>query len=163
MTANEALSLALEAGSDWLLAIVRDLKGDELLTRPTENGGNHALWVLGHLATSEAAIINGYVLGNANPLKSWEPLFGMGSSPSDNAADYDSVESLLAKFKEVRQATLQTLQEISPEELDAQTGADYPIFSTKGKCFAMMVSHQAFHTGQLSDVRRALGKKPLLG
>ena len=162
MTANEALILALEMGRHWLLGLVKDLKDDELIAPPTATGGNHPLWVIGHLAVSEAGIVNGYVLGKENPLKSWEPTYGMGSTPTANPADYASIETLLARLDEVRQSTTKVLGDLSADDLEATTGADHEFFNTKGKCFAMLVSHQAFHTGQIADVRRTLGKKPVL-
>lgn len=162
MKATEVLTLGLEFSKNWLMGLIGDLKGEELIASPIANGGNHALWVLGHITVSEAGILNSYVLGEKNPLEEWNAKFGAGSTPSSKPEDYPPIEEMIAKFEGVRKHTLKVLSEMSDEQLDEKSHADNPYFEKKANCFLLMISHAAFHAGQVADVRKSLGKKPLL-
>ena len=50
-------------------------KKDAPLTFPTENGGCHPLWVLGHLAVVEG-MTHQLLAGGENPAAEWGALFG---------------------------------------------------------------------------------------
>ncbi len=165
MNATEFIATALEGGRMWIEAMLGDIDGVDAVAPPTPNGGNHALWVLGHLAVAESAIFNGYIRGAAPTLTEWEPLFGMGSRPVSDVSKYPGKAELLAKFQAARAETLAYLRSITDADLDRPSHAaeHKEMFGTVGRCFAVLVNHQMFHAGQVADVRRALGKKPVFG
>ena len=80
MNGIAVIKAGLEQSRQWLLALMGDMQ-DAPTTAPTPNGGNHPLWVIGHLVHSEAGLINGFAFGKENPLARWDGLFGMGSEP----------------------------------------------------------------------------------
>jgi hypothetical protein len=138
---------------------------DAPLTRPTARGGNHPLWLLGHLAVVEGAIPQ-VVFGEANPVGHWEPLFGQGTTPSDDAAAYPPYDEVLGTYRELRAKNLARLEEIGEAGLDAAPRAVPPGFEdemrTVGQTYLTIAMHQMIHYGQLADARRAAGRQPLI-
>jgi hypothetical protein len=80
MKTVEFIRKGLERSKRATMALLDDMK-DQPLTFPTPKGGNHPLWVLGHLAYSEGEIIQQTMLGRPNPLARWKDLFRMGTEP----------------------------------------------------------------------------------
>ena len=163
MNAIEYIKMSLENGKGWTLGLIGDMK-DSPLTQPTPNGGNHPLWVLGHIVRAESDLLDCFILGKPNRFPELENC-GMGNEPTTNAADYPSMDELLAKFEQIRSATLAHLDTLSEEDLSNKSHAPEEFgdaFGTVGACFAAMGTHMAFHTGQVADARRAAGRKPLM-
>ena len=165
MNAIEVLKAELEMGRKWLMALMSDVTGAEV-TSPTPKGGNHPLWVLGHVTHSEAGLVSGFILGQPNPLAKWDKLFGMGSQPVNDVNAYPSLAELQAEFDKVRANTLKVLSGMSESDLDKPSHAPAELssmFGTVGQCFATLGLHCTFHGGQAADARRAAGKKPVFG
>ena len=165
MRTIDFIKMSLEMSKKWILGLVVDMQ-DAPLTVPTVNGGNHPLWVLGHLTYSEAELLTEFVLGQANPLAEWKDLFGEGSEPHDDASRYPSFDELMAKFEETRTATLNYLDSITDDDLDAPSKAPEELsdfFSTVGQCLSGMIVHFSYHGGQVADARRAAGRQSLMG
>jgi len=144
----------------WIGGLMADMQ-DAPLTVPTPQGGNHPLWIVGHLAYSESNILNCYILGKDSPLAEWKDVFGIGSQPTSDATAYPAYEEVLATFEAVRADTLAYLETIADADLDKPSHApedrkDY--FGTIGQCLTVMTTHLAFHGGQLADTRRAAGR-----
>jgi uncharacterized damage-inducible protein DinB len=159
------IKTALEGGRMWLETLLKDVDDRIAMTMPTPNGGNHPRWIVGHIAVSEASVVAHLVKGEAAPLAEWQPLFGRGSTPSADASQYPPMDELLRTYHQVREQTLALLDTLSEADLDRETsrGADNPAFGTVGRCLATMISHQAFHAGQVADARRAAGRAPAIG
>jgi hypothetical protein len=62
MKTTEYIAMALENGKGWTLGLINDMK-DAPLQQPTPNGGNHPLWVLGHIVRAESDLLDGFILG----------------------------------------------------------------------------------------------------
>lgn len=163
MKTTDFIKMALENGKGWTLGLIGDMK-DAPLQQPTSNGGNHPLWVLGHIVRAESDLLDGFILGKPNRFPELENC-GMGNQPTTNASDYPSMDELLGKFEEIRTATLAHLDTLSDDDLDKKSNAPEEfgeMFGTVGACFAAMAIHMAFHTGQVADARRAAGRDPLM-
>ena len=63
MKTVDFINMGLETSKFLTLGLIDDMK-DAPVTQPTPNGGNHPLWILGHLAYSEANLVNHVILGN---------------------------------------------------------------------------------------------------
>jgi len=163
---NDFIKSSLELSRGAVLGLLDDLR-DEPLAQPTVNGGNHALWILGHLTYSECSIMHGIVLGRDScPLDKWQPLFGHGSEPKADTAIYPSFDELLEAWDEVRAFTLSTLDSLTDYDLD-KPAPGCPEewrswFGTIGQTFATQAIHPTMHYGQLTDIRRALGRDLLM-
>ena len=165
MQSKDLLKMNLEACQDMLLPMIEDMK-DAPLTFPTPKGGNHPLWVLGHLAYSEGGIIQKMMLGESNPLAEWKEVFGDGTEPTNDADKYPPFDEVMAKCQEVHQANVALLDSLSEEDLDRSSKACPPeyesYFGTYRLCFLMVARHWMMHYGQVADARRAAGRKRLM-
>jgi len=164
MNTIDYIKMSLENGTGWTMGLINDMR-DAPLTQPTPNGGNHPLWVLGHIVRAESDLLDGFILGKPNRFPELESLFAMKTTPSTDASQYPSIDDLLGKFEEIRSATLAHLSSLSEEDLDQRSHAPEefgPPFATVGACFAAMAGHMAFHTGQVADARRAAGRESLM-
>ena len=165
MNTIEFIKMGLEVSKNLTLGLIDDMK-DAPLTQPTSNGGNHPLWILGHLAYSEANVVHHIISGNENPLIGWKDIFGGGSEPVADANHYPSFDELRQKFEEVRAHTLKVLSTLSADDLDAPSKNCPPeregFFGTVGQCFAVLILHPAMHRGQVADARRMVSREPLL-
>lgn len=164
MNAIEFIKLSLETSTGWAMGLINDMK-DAPLTQPTSNGGNHPLWVLGHIVRAESDLLDGFILGKPNRFSELEGVFSMGTTPSTDASQYPSMDELLGKFEEIRSATLAHLETLTDADLDKPSHAPQEFgasFGTVGACFAAMSTHISFHAGQVADARRAAGRAPLM-
>jgi len=165
MNGVEFIKTALQMSMGWGRPGLEDMQ-DAPTTFPTPNGGNHPLWVLGHLVIAEGNIVNGLIKGEESPYKDLEPLFGQGTTPEADASKYPTMDELFDKLDEARASTMALLDTMSDADLDKPSHAppEYgEMMNTVGKCFAILIMHATFHGGQVADARRAAGRKPLMG
>jgi hypothetical protein len=161
MKAIDAIRNALSFG-DNNIRHIEDMRSSPV-TAPSPNGGNHPLWILGHLTIVEGRLRQ-IVLGEPNPVQHWKPLFDWGSEPISDVAAYPPFDDVLRTYRELRARNLQLLDEIGEAGLDRPTKAPPPgleqAFPTIGQAFLTIALHQTFHGGQASAARRASGRKP---
>jgi DinB family protein len=163
MTAVEFIRAGLDGTAGSSLEKIDNMK-DALLTFPTPKGGNHPLWVMGHMAWSEGELME-IMVGKPNPVAKWKPIFGYGSEPTANASAYPSYEEVKKAFQNLRADTIKFLSGLSDADLDHASEKcppeAKPFVGTYGKCFMVILLNAAGHGGQLCDARRAAGRKPL--
>ena len=136
MNTIDYIKMSLQANRDWLLPLVDDMR-DAPLTQPTAAGGNHPLWVLGHITCSEAGIFDGFILGQRSRFADMNETFGVGSQPTTNPDDYPSIDELMARFEEIRAVIVEYLDSITDADLEKPSNAPEkfgPKFATIGKC-----------------------------
>jgi len=165
MQSKDLLKMNLEACKGMLLPMIEDMK-DVPLTFPTAKGGNHPLWVLGHLAYSEGKLLREMMLEESNPLDEWKEIFSDGIEPVGDADKYPSFDEVMTKLQEIHQATIALLDSMSEDDLDTPSKncpPEYEIFfGTYRQCFQQVANHWLMHQGQVADARRAAGRKPLM-
>ncbi len=164
MQAIDSIRWALRMTDEATTRLVEDMR-DQPLTQPTPRGGNHPLWVIGHLAVVEGMIPH-TVFGEEHPVQHWWPLFGPGSQPTDDAGSYPPFDEVLATYRDLRAKNLARLEEIGEAGLDQVPKVIPPGFEdrmkTIGRTFHLIALHQMFHLGQVADARRAAGKEPFI-
>lgn len=164
MSAMETVRWALRLTDESAERFLGDMR-DEPLARPTSRGGNHPLWVIGHLAVIEGMLPH-VLTGEPNPLQHWWPLFGTGTEPSDDPGVYPPLDEILAIYRDLRAKNLARLEAIGEEGLDDAPQAIPAGFEdhmrTVGRAFHLIALHQMFHLGQVADCRRAVGKRPFV-
>jgi len=166
MDLNEFAVGALE-NAKWLAtAAVEDLTDAEMMFQPKE-GLNHATWLLGHIAGSENGLILSFCKGENLLPKGWHGTFGIGSKPTASPAAYPTKDEILAHIEKVHAAAVTYVKSLSAENLDKRPPGidDLPervqeMFSTIGKCIFHHVTHASGHAGQISMLRRLMGKAP---
>lgn len=164
MQAIEVIRSALQFTDGFAQQFFEDMR-DAPLTQPTPRGGNHPLWVMGHLACSEGGI-TGMIRGDANPLAHWMQRFGPGSEPTADSEAYPPFDEVFDAYRAARSRTLSLLESVGDAGLDAAPQTAPPqmreMFQTNADVFMLIPIHQEFHMGQVADARRALGRKPLM-
>jgi hypothetical protein len=164
MKAVDFARKGLEGSAKAALAMIDDMK-DAPLTFPTPRGGNHPLWVLGHMAVVEGQIVQHIMLGKPNPVANWNELFGMKSEPTADASRYPKFDEVREKFIELRGETMKLLDSLDDDGLDQACKACPPemkeFIGTYGQCLLILIFNTMTHRGQVADARRAAGRKPL--
>jgi hypothetical protein len=114
MRAIDAIRIALKF-SDMSMKHLGEMS-DAPLLRPGPWGGNHAMWIAGHLTVVEGRL-HQMLRGTPNPVARWKPLFDWGSEPVDDPAAYPPFEEVLRTFKQLREQTHAFLDEVGEEGL----------------------------------------------
>ena len=164
MKAIDVLKNALNMGDRGMMMLLDDLRNAPTAA-PTPRGGNHPLWVLGHITFVEANVPHVLFGVEPNPLAHWATLFAAGTEPTSDPKAYPSFDEVLSAYQEARAKNLKLLDEIGEAGLDRPTkappkGLERPL-ATFGLTFMTIAMHQMNHRGQLADCRRALGRKPV--
>jgi hypothetical protein len=164
MNRVDLIRWAMQMTGQGTAGLVKDLR-DAPLTQPTSRGGNHPVWVLGHLAFIEGGLRK-ILFGEPNPVAHWAPLFAPGTQPKADAAAYPPFDDVLRTYRELRANNLKLLDEIGEAGLD-RVPKDVPAgfedaMTTFGQTFLLIALHNMVHYGQITDARRVAGLKPLL-
>ena len=134
---------------------------DAPLTFPTENGGCHPLWVIGHLAFVEG-LTHEMLGGGGNPVAHWAAIFGQGTVPTADAAQYPAFATVRDKYVQLRTRNLELFESMTEADLDKPTAFQpkglEEHFATFGKALLTIAMHQMAHRGQITDAIRAAGR-----
>lgn len=149
----------LTRSRDLVLMRIEDMR-EHCMVFPTPRGGSHTLWTLGHLAFIESEVIHRFMLGDANPLEHWQPVFD-GADVSSDASLFPPFDSVLATCRDVRESTIAHLDTLSESDLD-RVSAHVPdgfeaSFGTYRTCMQFVADHWYMHRGHLACARRAAG------
>jgi hypothetical protein len=154
MKAIDVLRGALQMSDHLISTMLEDMR-DAPLTQPTSQGGNHPLWVIGHLTYTEGSLHH-MISGEPNPVEHWKDLFAGGSEPSDDASRYPALDEVLAKYRQLQAANLKRLDGMDDAALDSPQRN----FGTVGQAYMAISMHRMLHLGQVADARRVVGRKP---
>src|SRR5262245_54333208 len=135
MNATEVVRHALEMSDKLANTMLEDMR-EAPLTQPTARGGNHPLWVVGHLAFSEGQLYQ-MMTGERNPLVGWSKFFAGGTEPSADAGHYPKFDEVFGKYRQLRAATLKRLDGMDDAALDRPA----PSFGTVGKALTAIAMH----------------------
>lgn len=167
MNALEIVRLNLEM-NQMHVAFFEDMR-DAAMTQPTSSGGNHPLWVLGHLALVDASF-RSMITGEANSLQHWSSLFGAGTTPSSDPSTYPAFDDVMAEYHRQRAQLIALLDDVDesfleqPLKLPPDGMSEEMIqqfFPNVAKTLLLVANHHAFHCGQVADARRAAGRAPM--
>ena len=164
MKAIDLIRWAMQFTEQGTTRLIEDIRNAPL-TQPCENGGNHPLWNMGHLAFIEGAICH-IVTGEPNPVEKWAPLFATGTQPKKDASAYPPFEEIVRTWRDLRAANLKMLEHIGDAGLDRAPKFVPPGFEdfmkTNGQALLVVTLHNMVHYGQITVARRAAGLKPLM-
>jgi hypothetical protein len=162
MKATDAIRMAFAFCDQGFRAVVDMAHAP--LTQPGPYGGNHPMWIAGHLAIAEGRL-HKILLGEANPVEHWKPLFDWMTEPKTDASAYPPFEEVVETFRRLRAKTVAYLDEIGDAGLDRPSKSPPPgfeaPFATVGQAVMTIAMHQISHNGQASVARRAAGKEPV--
>ncbi len=161
MKAIDAVKAALQFG-DRGMKVFDDMTADPLV-QPGPWGGNHAMWIAGHITVVEGRLQK-ILHGTPNPVEHWKPLFDWGTEPKSDPSAYPPFEEVLQTFRRLREQTIAFLDEVGDGGLDRPTKKPIPgfgpAFETVGPAVMVIACHQVGHIGGATVARRASGKQP---
>ncbi len=163
MNAIDLIRTAMQLSDKSVVGLIEDMR-DAPLTQPTPRGGNHPLWVLGHITFIEGNVPR-VLFSEPNPVAHWAPLFGPGSEPKSDAAAYPPFDEVLRTYRDLHARNVQILEQIGDAGLDRPTKSPprglEEVLRTAGETFLVIALHHMGHRGQVADARRAAGRKPV--
>src|SRR5436190_4581549 len=110
MKAIDLIRKAMAVSDRLTMGLIADMR-DEPLRQPGSAGGNHPLWVLGHLTFVEGNITR-MVLGEPNRVAHWASIFGPGTEPATDAKIYPQFDEVLRTYRELRERNVQILEQL---------------------------------------------------
>jgi uncharacterized damage-inducible protein DinB len=120
---------------------------------------NHIKWVAGHLLDSR--LTNIAKMTGMQPDDTYTAQFGRGMALDPKAA-YPPITEITAKWKETATALSEGISKIPEEVLAAPSPAKAPIADdTIRGLLSFIVSHESYHIGQLSILRKMAGKEAM--
>lgn len=160
MSAKSPIRWALKSSQQMLNMYLEDLSDTDLLIRPAPHA-NHIAWQLGHLINSEVGMGTKYIPGASYPAlpADWAKQHGKETAAVDPPRGFKTKQEYLGLFKQVREASLKALEQISEADLEKPTG--WEMCPTVGGLFILQSRHIDMHGGQFTVVRRKLGKPVL--
>ncbi|HEY7118033.1 MAG TPA: DinB family protein [Tepidisphaeraceae bacterium] len=162
-TPNDVLVHSLTASQAMLNRYCQDLKPEEYLHRPCA-GGNCTAWLIGHLIlTDRRALGRLGVTADLPPLPDgFEKRFARDPE-APRASDFGDVTILLPLFNKHRQLLTEAARRAPAELLDKPVEQPHPMFGNVGEAVNYVSgAHVAMHAGQITIIRRSLGKPPLV-
>jgi hypothetical protein len=134
------------------------------VTAQTPGCANHALWTLGHLA-STASWLATLVDGKPHSVpESYYGLFGPGSKPVSDPATYPPFDEVRRAFDDTFQRLVSAASGMSDEEMKSPCLADSMGFcADKLDVLHKGAWHEGWHVGQLATLRRELGLPTVFG
>ena len=138
--------------------LASDIPEEKMALQPVPNM-NHAAWILGHLSMMRVWLKDILKLDAAVPAD-WLEKFNPGSKPIADRAAYPSKAELLAALDDTQRHIEAALGRLTDADLAIPTAHERmrKVFPSTGDMLVgMLTSHQAFHVGQLSAWRRAIG------
>ena len=154
---------ALNFARQTTLGLLEGVPQDKLTHQPCV-GGNHALWIVGHLGYTDLMFLTRVGNKSIESSEGWIKLFGMGSVPKPDASAYPALGKLKEALADNRETLLAWFASMSAEELAKPLSDDFKSFaSNHGMLMTSLAFHEGLHAGQLTVVRKSLGIAPMIG
>ncbi|MEO1615429.1 MAG: DinB family protein [Planctomycetota bacterium] len=159
MSDSKSIKNAFQLTDTVLESYLGDFTDADLLTRPGA-GCNHIAWQLGHLISSESMLMNMIKEGSGIELpEGFAEAHDKSVADSDDASKFRSKDEYLQLYRKARQHSIQAIQTMTEEELNAESPENFRSFCPDKRAMVMLVaSHPMMHVGQFVPVRRALNK-----
>ena len=161
MSPNDVLAAGYRMSGQLLHRMVDDLTSEEWNRQPA-SGANSAAWVIGHLALT---LRNGLRRMRAADLPDFpsalEEKFKTTKQPAGEQTGYGDARALLAIFDACLDRFMALVRTLPADALTAAAEGP-PLATNRAEAIQFGALHIAMHTGQLSTIRRSLGKPPLV-
>jgi hypothetical protein len=138
---------------------IRDFSDGEAAKR-VEGSSNCMLWLFAHLTAVRCTLAG--MLGVKKDV-AWGEHFRKGS-PGDDFSKYPSMAEVRQVWQQITPQLMQTLETAGDEQLSAPAPRDFPIpdKSMRG-AILFLAFHESYHVGQMSYLRKCIGKDNLVG
>ncbi len=161
MTTREAILYGLRRTGALMTMFTRDLSRQDLHHRVVPQA-NCAAWILGHLALGDRNMLTslGVETLPALPYEDFDKRFAR-DEVAPRAEHFGDAELLPQVFKEHRDALVAAVEALEESRFNEPLPKPLPIAATVGELLLFMPIHAATHIGQISTIRRSLGRPPL--
>ncbi len=160
-SANEAIAQALDGSLKLLQFFVHDFQPNEFLHRAVPKG-NCAAWILGHLTITDRSILTRLGVTDLPDLpEDFEKRFGMDEA-SASAGDFGDVSIIMPELVKHREMLIAKVKSMSADEFAKPLEKPRPLFKNIGDMLLFIASHMSMHAGQITIIRRSLGRPPLV-
>ncbi len=120
---------------------------------------NHMKWIAGHLLNTRLSSLTKVTGGQ--PDDAYTAQFGRGNALVAGAS-YPSIDEIMTKWNDAAGGISNGFSHIPEEVLSSKSGAQVPIADdTVRGLMAFLISHEAYHIGQLSLLRKMAGKEAM--
>ena len=162
MSTKDCLRHQLVAARDYSEQALTAFITAEQWVHQIHEGANHALWFAGHMAVNDNFFLSLIAPEQVQHKEGYAAMFGVGSHPTNNPADYPPPTEVLVYMRDRRTALLNKFDSQTEEDLAQKTADGAPDFLADiGTVYQTAVWHEGLHSGQLSMVRRSLGIGPV--
>jgi hypothetical protein len=162
MTPNELLAGGYRMGRQMVHAMCADLTEAEFRHQPVA-GSNSAAWIVGHLAVSARRAADRLGATELPPLT--EEFIGRYSAtkkPADAQGELGSKSELFALLDVCVEKLMEAIRKLPADALEGPSAGPGPFAKNFGEAVLFGAMHITLHCGQLSTIRRSLGKPPLV-
>jgi hypothetical protein len=130
------------------------------LHRPAAKA-NCTAWLIGHLTLSDRSALKAFGVKDLPQLPDGFDKRFSRDAGCPEAAEFGDVSVLLTLFDKHRDALIAAVNSATPELLSKPLEKPFPVFKTVGELASFMALHVAMHAGQITIIRRSLGR-PLI-
>jgi hypothetical protein len=161
MTTLESIAAAYRMARATVHRFSNDFTSSDWLHQPGP-GANNAAWIIGHLAISvhRTAERLGAKDLPAIPPEQLAALAKTGQ-PAGDQSGLAGVPEMRAIFDTAIDRVIEQVKQLPAESLDGPPGPVPPYATTFGEGLLFGAIHISMHAGQLTMIRRSLGRPPL--
>ncbi|HEX4131993.1 MAG TPA: DinB family protein [Pirellulales bacterium] len=160
-TMNDAMAQSIINAARIVLWFTEDLKPDEYLHRPCAKA-NCAAWTVGHLILAGRMMTSRFAASDLLPLPEGFEAAYARDEQAPSAAKYPHIDGLRELFQQTHDRLAEAVRKLPAERFDEKLPKPTPMFDTLGGLAAFAPVHIATHAGQISTIRRSLGRSPLI-
>jgi len=161
MDKKENLKRLLQSNHCAVKALIDDISEEESMRHDYPHC-NHIRWQTGHLAYSAHVVLK--MLGEKSGIEEeWIKLFGRGPKIYDNASIYPSMQELRDRLYSYYDKIFPALEKVTTEYLDTEQEFAPTWKSTPMDGILFFCTHEFYHAGQITVMRRVLGRDKPFG
>jgi hypothetical protein len=156
MTAQDILVHNLKMDQSIWNMLLEDMSDADLLVRPVP-GANHTSWQIGHLIAAEHSFLTKAGVSMPGLPEGFAQQHSKENVTSDKG--FLSKDEYVKLYSAIRAASINAAAAATVDQLNQpNTGPMASMAPTIGSVYALVASHATMHVGQVSVVRRRLGK-----
>lgn len=161
MTTTDTIAAAYRMAKVMMHRMIDDLAPSDFAHQPCP-GANSATWILGHLAVTlrRTAIRLGAAALPEIPAD-LAAKFSQTKELAGNQSQLGEAHEVVALFDTFAEAVIVAVLKVTEETLKGPSPMVGPFATNYGEALLFGALHIAMHSGQLSTIRRSLGKPPL--
>jgi hypothetical protein len=162
MSPNDLLAASYQMGQKMIHRMVDDLTEEEFGHQPVP-GANSAAWIIGHLGvTARRTAERLGATGLPALTEEFVAQFSATKKPAGAQTGLGDKAALLALFDHSVAKLIDAVRAIPVESLHHPPANPGPFANNYGEALLFGGMHVLFHSGQLSTIRRSLGKPPVV-